>query len=352
MSSTYVSDFYAAALRRTSGFAYVMFFETCESNVFPRTPHWSAQYVSSLPEVLSHIVEYVDCCEGGMTKGARGQPIRPETFVRRSEEALGMANLITGQVTLDFGKSLYSIPLEKVTELDVAVQRAGIPVAVTHEGEQHGSNREFRTLDLSDPAVVDALLEFQREADVPPWRIFDKTRLPSLPASGDWTPGAATHEDFARAKHAAQQHLARHRIINIRHPWPGSSYVQQESLVLGDQQQVLSSSPMRWFCQDHLGEGRLTMLGQSLAAFRAFRTWMDASTTAVDASACEVEATSTGAHEAKVAEIAEKLTEGRSRHLPARGLAAAVFDEIRYCEAANFTVVTPQHNSPATSSLF
>jgi len=35
MSSTYVSNFYAAALRRTSGYAYVMYFETCESNVSP-----------------------------------------------------------------------------------------------------------------------------------------------------------------------------------------------------------------------------------------------------------------------------------------------------------------------------
>lgn len=352
MSSTYVSDFYAAALRRTSGFAYVMLFETCESNVFPRTPHWSAQYVGSLPEVLSRIVEYVDCCEDGMTKGARGQPIRPETFVRRSEEALCIANLFTGKPTLEFGKSLYSIPLEKVAELDASAQRAGIAVAVAHEGEHYGSKREFRILDLSEPAAVDVLLEFQRDADVPPWRIFDKTRLPSLRASGDWTPAAATHEDFARAKHAAHEHLARHRVIKMRHPWPGSSYVQQESLVLGDQQQVLSSNPMRWFCQDHLGEGRLTMLGQSLAAFRAFRNWMDASTTAVDASACEVEATSTGASETEAAELAEKLTQGRSRHLPARGPAAAVFDEIRYCEAANFTVVTPQHSSPATSSLF
>ena len=91
MSSTYVSGFYAAALRRANGYAYVMFFETCESNVFPRTPRWRPQYVGSLPEILSQIVEYVDCCDDGLTKGARGRPISSTAFVRRCEDALHAA---------------------------------------------------------------------------------------------------------------------------------------------------------------------------------------------------------------------------------------------------------------------
>lgn len=352
MSSTYVSDYYAAALRRTSGYAYVMFCETCESNVFPRTPHWSAHHVGTLPEVLSRNVEYVDCCEGGMTKGARGQPIRPETFVRRSEEALAMANVITGNLTLEFGKSLYSIPLETLAKFDEAAQRAGITIECARECEQYGSKCAYRTLDVGDPTTVDVLLEFLRDADLPPWRIFNMTPMPSLPKHGAWTPATATDKEYASAKNAAQLYLARHRILKIRNPWPGSSYVQEEKFVLDEQQRVVSGNPMRWFCQDYLGEGRLTMLGQSLAALKAFRSWEDTQTTTVDASACEVEATTTGASDQKAAELAEKLTNGGSRSMPVRGPASAVFDELRYCEAATFTMVTPQMSCPTNQSLF
>ena len=137
MSSTYVSGFYAAALRRASGYAYVMYFETCESNVVPRTPRWRPQYVGSLPEVLSQIVEYVDCCDDGMTKGTRGRPISSTTFVRRCEEALSSANLVTEQrVTLEFGRGFRAIAPEKLAAFDAAAQRAGITIHFTRNGDE------------------------------------------------------------------------------------------------------------------------------------------------------------------------------------------------------------------------
>jgi hypothetical protein len=118
--------------------------------------------------------------------------------------------------------------------------------------------------------------------------------------------------------------------------------VQQEQLVLDARHQVLSPNPLRWFCQGFLGAGRCTKLGESLAALKAFRGWTKAATLAIDASACEVVATATGESDEAAASIAEKLTEGRTNSLPARGPASAVFSDLRYSEAATFNVVAPQ----------
>lgn len=352
MSSTYVSNFYAAALRRTRGYAYVMYFETCESNVFPRTPRWRAQYVGSLPEVLGQLVEYVDCCDGGLTKGVHGRPISSTSFVRRCEEALSAANLITEhRVTLEFGRGFRAIAPEKLPEFDAAAHRAGITIHFAREGDERSSTPAIRTVDLGDPATVDVVLALQREANVSPWQIFDMPHMARLPSHGDWTPAAATPKDLALATAAARQHLDAHRVIRISCRWPGSTYVQEEHLVLDAQQQVVSANPLRWYCQEFLSQGRLTRLGESLASLRAFRAWMDAATIAVNATDCEVVATATGASDEAAATLAEKLTEGRARTLPARGLASTVFSELRYSAAATFSVVTPQLQTGGNLSL-
>jgi hypothetical protein len=128
--------------------------------------------------------------------------------------------------------------------------------------------------------------------------------------------------------------------------------VQEESLVLDAQHEVLSANPLRWFCQHFLGEGRCTELGESLASLKAFRAWMDAAIIAVDASACEVVATPTGASGEAAATLAAKLTEGRSHSLPARGPAFAVFSDLRYSEAARFSVLRPELGGNKKSALF
>jgi hypothetical protein len=352
MSSTYVSGFYAAALRRASGYAYLMYFETCESNVTPRTPRWRPQYVGSLPEILSQIVEYVDCCDDGLTKGARGRPISSSAFVRRCEEALGEANLVTEQrVTLEFGRGFNAIAPDKLAGFDEAAQRAGITIHFTRNGDEQTSTPAIRTVDLGDPATVEVVLAFQREANVPLWKIFDMSVMARLPGHGDWTPAQATSRELDRAGEAARQHLGTHRVVKMRCPWPASTYVQEEHLVLDAQHQVLSANPLRWFCQGFLGEGRCTKLGESSAALKAFRSWMTAATISVDAPSCEVEATPLGEDPEASASVAVKLTEGRSVSLPARGPASAVFTELRYCDAARFSVVAPQLRTGSILSL-
>lgn len=95
---------------------------------------------------------------------------------------------------------------------------------------------------------------------------------------------------------------------------------------------------------------RLQLSAQPLGTLIGVR--IDTPTIAVEASACEVEATATGESDEKAAEVAEKLTEGRCRNLPARGPASTVFEEMQYCEAANFTVVITQLRNPTNQSLF
>jgi hypothetical protein len=196
-----------------------MFFETCESNCFPQTPRWRPQYVGSLPEVLTQLVEHVDCCDGGMTKGARGRSIRSETFVLRCEEALAAANLFHDRLSLEFGKYGRAIAPEKLAAFDAAAQRAGITIPYARDGEQHA----IRTVDLSDPAAVEVVLAFQRESKVPVWQIFDTSNMVRLPGHGDWTPPAAIPQELARVSEEARQHLATYRVINMRCPWPGST---------------------------------------------------------------------------------------------------------------------------------
>lgn len=352
MSSTYVSNFYAAALRRASGYAYVMYFETCESNVVPRTPRWRPQHVGSLPDVLSQIVEYVDCCDDGLTKGARGRPISSATFVRRCEEALSEANLVTEQrVTLEFGRGFRQIAPENLAVFDAAAHRAGITIHFTRNGDEQTSTPAIRTVDLGDPATVDVVLAFQREANVPLWQIFDMSHMARLPGHGDWTPARASSRELDDAGEAARQYLGSHRVVKMRCPWPASTYVQEEYLVLDAQNQVLSPNPLRWFCQDFLGEGRCTKLGESSASLKAFRSWMTAATISLDAPACEVEAAPHGEDPEASSAVAVKLTAGRSVSLPARGPASAVFPELRYCAAARFSVVAPQLHTGSNLSL-
>lgn len=355
MSSTYVSNYYSAALRGTGGYAYVMFYETCESNVCPRTPRWRAQYFGPLPQVLSEIVEYIDCCDGGMTRGAGGRAIRAETFLRRTEAAMLAADLVTDRVTLEFGEHLRAIPMGALAEFDELAQRAGITIHFTRDGDAFGSKFASRTIDLGQPATVDMLLDFRLKANVAAWHIFnmrDMARLP-VPVRGDWTPAACTPKELAEATAQATEYLAGHHVIKMRCPWPGSDYVREEFLVLDEQQRVLASSPLRWFCQGFLSERRLTKLGHSLANLKAFRSWMNAATLTVDATACEVEAVASGSSQERAGQIAQRLTSGTSQSLPARGPASAVFDELRYSDAATFTMLTSASSSaPNSASLF
>lgn len=173
-----------------------MFFETCESNCFPQTPRWRPQYVGALPEVLTQLVEHVDCCDGGMTKGPRGRSIRSETFVLRCEEALAAANLFHDRLSLEFGKYGRSIAPEKLAEFDAAAQRAGITIPYARDGEQNA----IRTVDLSDPAAVEVVLAFQRGGGRGPRARRRAARGPCA------------------VRHGARRHPARRGAVHISKP--------------------------------------------------------------------------------------------------------------------------------------
>lgn len=60
---------------------YVMFEQTYESNLYPRTPNWNAQVIGGLEAVIKRIFLSASSCEGGGLVGASGRPITAEGYI-------------------------------------------------------------------------------------------------------------------------------------------------------------------------------------------------------------------------------------------------------------------------------
>lgn len=82
MGSTISTAKLVAAFPTVSGAPfYVMYEESYESNVHPKTPRWSCVALGSLERIMRRIFVSASSCEGGMLKGSGGRDISPEGYV-------------------------------------------------------------------------------------------------------------------------------------------------------------------------------------------------------------------------------------------------------------------------------
>ncbi|KAF0255676.1 hypothetical protein [Pseudomonas putida] len=82
MGNTISTGKLVGAFNGTNGEAvYVMFEQTCESNVYPRRPKWNAQMIGCIQSVMRRIFLSASSCEAGSLVGASNRPITPEGYI-------------------------------------------------------------------------------------------------------------------------------------------------------------------------------------------------------------------------------------------------------------------------------
>lgn len=291
MSSTFVSGYRAAAFRTLGGFAYCLFNETAESNLHPRTPHWSAHLMGSLSDLGGRLVQFAYCCDDGSVRGPQGRHIRAEHYIKRSEDAIRAAVLIERPVALCFGKYLHDIPADLCGAFDAMAAELGIVAASSTSGSDAGA-RQVRDLDLSNPAHGELIVRFAsaHRGRALPWRIF-----PHTPAAGGCERGPWSVPDLSPAQHrdegnAARSYLAQYRLVDLACPYEGQSYVDAKTAVIDQGGRICSSAPLQWFCAGYLKDRNSEVFGASAVSLREFRRWEKEDREKVDFPALNIEA--------------------------------------------------------------
>ncbi|PWD01973.1 hypothetical protein [Pseudomonas amygdali] len=82
MGATVTTGKLVAAFNNADGKTfYVLYEETYEKNVTPRTPRWGARAIGDLAAVMRIIFWSASSCEGGMLLGTGGRNITPEGYI-------------------------------------------------------------------------------------------------------------------------------------------------------------------------------------------------------------------------------------------------------------------------------
>lgn len=276
MGSTYLSGYRAGAFQTSSGFAYVSFNQSCESNVFPQNPHWSAHRLDTLSGMGGKIVEHAYCCDSGSTRGPRGRDIRAEHYVEQTEASIRQATLLTGPLNLVFGEYLSDVPGKLLDPFDDLTRRLNVSVV----SEVHGARdwvRHIRTVQLGDPTHGDLLLQFSKDhiGIAYPWRMFRHVPPEGMPIAGaNWQPAELRPDRIAIEAAAAASFLSKYRLIDLHWQGDGRDYLNKHATVIDAQGQILAVDPLAWFCGGYLKERNSTAFGASRPALLAYRRWV------------------------------------------------------------------------------
>lgn len=167
MSSTFTVGKLAAAVPIADGQAYYILFEqTYESNVSPRTPRWSCIYFGTVAGALRQIFGRASSAEGGMLRN-RADNLTPESYVASWVKQLAApVGYCTHGVQLCRGKSFYA----PINDENADAARATL--------EAHDRPDLARKLDelasveldvYRDAKLLAALVE---DGGVSPWRLI------------------------------------------------------------------------------------------------------------------------------------------------------------------------------------
>lgn len=282
MGATYVSGMRAVAFPTTSGFAYVRFDETCESNVFPQTPHWSAHRIGTLAQLCSSTALYSYCCDDGLTRGARGAHISAETHIRREYSAFQEASLAIGKLTLSFGKGFSEIPAEAFAPTVEHAKSMANPPEIHPAVSARGVDQ--MTLDLNDPTHGDLILWiYSSFKEAWAWRIFSSfpsNRVKPGAPDSPWVMKRSTAATLSFRRALAKQHLAKHRLLTLSGRPAGYSSTTEQAVVVDEAGCVLSTNAMGWFCK-YLAEQCLQTPDAGCEAYAEYRKWFKTAEAAV-----------------------------------------------------------------------
>jgi hypothetical protein len=109
MGSTITTGKLAAAFPAPNGVViYVLFEQTYESNVYPKTPHWSCTYVGPISGAVRRVFQHAAAAEGGSLRN-RTRTLTPESYIAGwMKELANPVEYYNYGVTLEQGTSLYS----------------------------------------------------------------------------------------------------------------------------------------------------------------------------------------------------------------------------------------------------
>lgn len=180
MSSTWVSGVRAAACvdDETGEVFYLLSEETCESNVFPRRPHWSPRFFGTASSCMAAIVRWSSGCEGGGVKAGNGREFSPSGFISKWREAMSEpVRLEKRAVRAKFGSGFYEIKPALRDKVAATMVRYG------HSLDDSGS----LVVDMAAPkalALLEELLEVGREEGLYPWRLWSVGSVSAEPVPG------------------------------------------------------------------------------------------------------------------------------------------------------------------------
>lgn len=180
MSSTWISGYRAAACvdDETGETYFLLSEETCESNVFPRTPRWSARFFGTASSCMASIVTWSSACEGGSLKGGHGRDISPSTYITRWREALSHPVwLDKRQVQVRYGNGFYEVKPELREKASRIMERYG------HSHPTGDSLVVDMSMSKALPLLAQ-LLEEGREEGLFPWRLWSVGSYQGLTVPG------------------------------------------------------------------------------------------------------------------------------------------------------------------------
>ena len=132
MSTTHVIGKRAAVCTDESGVRYFLLSEqSYESNVWPRTPRWSARFFGTFEDCMRRIVNWSGCCEGGSLSGTARTP---GAYIKQWREALAAPVELAKSVrTARIGTGLYEVPEALREAFNQVFRRHGFSEPVGNE---------------------------------------------------------------------------------------------------------------------------------------------------------------------------------------------------------------------------
>lgn len=180
-----------------------LFEQAYESNVSPKTPHWSMNYVGDVRGAMEFILKSAGSCEGGMLRWHKERRTQPESCIRRWRRALAApVRFAPANVHLRFGGSYMNLPQSGAPIVRSILEKyPGVADLSVEGSDVH--------VDMARPGAWDAICELvsrSYETGALPWRLFQSAPPASDPdvALGIHKPSAPRGDVTKRGKRMPQ----------------------------------------------------------------------------------------------------------------------------------------------------
>lgn len=184
MSSTITVSRRASAFRSPSGtIFYALWENTCESNVYPHTPHESCAAFGTITQVMAWIYGAMESCAGGMLRG-RSSALTPLGYLRSWQSALdNPIQLSDRDIVLKASDSWRaSVPTGGTSEYDpdrLALVAGKLRAMGYHaQAEQLEAGAEVRLRLHHDGDVLVSIYGYAADG-IAPWRVLEPYGLNS-----------------------------------------------------------------------------------------------------------------------------------------------------------------------------